>query len=312
MHCKSCNSEFLRSVFTCVFCPSGISYYSAKLWLKSAYFWLLTLDSYLPIDSGIAYIEELHSDAHHANEEYVITFMLAGYVTLEGGRTVNIKPGMLTLVPSGVPHSLLKGKDIRLHWLSFIADSLHMDETHRLMHPFSQIRNGALPVFKLPKSRFKYVETLFSEIQKELKGNKSIKVLESLVCLILNEAGKASRLTTQDMGAETKVSKALHFIQAKSCEGISLKDVAGALHISPAYLATKVKNSTGYSVGQWIIRYRLKRALELLTNTDENIEAIGLLVGWQDTTNFIRQFKKKYQQTPTAWRRNQRQDAKGD
>ncbi|WDE02456.1 AraC family transcriptional regulator [Thalassomonas actiniarum] len=264
------------------------------------------MNSYLPVDSGFAHIDELHSEKHHAHEEYVITLMLAGYVTFEGEQSVNIKPGMLTLVPSGMPHALVKGKNMQVHWLSFAPYSIHLDEKHELMRPFAQVRKGALPIFKLPSARLDYVINLFNEVQNELTAGKSSKVLESLVCLILNEAGKASKLTLVDLGAETKVSKAMQYIQSHSCEGISLKDVASALHISPAYLATKVKQSTGYTVGQWIIRHRLKRAMELLANTDEKVEQIGLSLGWQDVTHFIRQFKKFHQQTPAAWRRGQK------
>ncbi|WDE09210.1 helix-turn-helix transcriptional regulator [Thalassomonas viridans] len=264
------------------------------------------MNSYLPIDSGFAHIDEVHNEDHHAHEEYVITLMLAGYVTFKGEQNVNIKPGMLTLVPSGMAHALIQGKNMQVHWLSFAPYALRLDENHELMRPFAQVRQGALPIFKLSPQRLDYVINLFTEIQHELMAGKSSKVLESLVCLILNEAGKASKLTQVDFGAETKVSKAIQYIQSHSCEGISLKDVAAALHTSPAHLATQVKQSTGYTVGQWITRHRLKRAMDLLANTDEKIEQIGLNLGWQDVTHFIRQFKKFTQQTPAAWRREQK------
>ena len=259
-----------------------------------------------PISSGFALIDNVHSEQHSAHEEYVITLMLAGYVTLAGEQSVQIKPGMLTLVPSGMPHALLHGEGMQVHWLSFTANSLRLDEDHDLMLPYARVRRGALPIFKLDDERLNFVIKLFVELQNELENNSSKKVLASLVCLILNEANKASNLTHTDVGSETKVGKALKFIQAHSNEGISLKDVAAALHINDAYLATKVKQSTGYSVGQWITKSRLSQALELLTNTDETIEQIGLRIGWQDVTHFIRQFKKTHGKTPAAWRRAQR------
>ncbi|MCW8878577.1 MAG: helix-turn-helix domain-containing protein [Kangiellaceae bacterium] len=262
-----------------------------------------SLHSYHSIDSGFAHIDKLHNEKHAAHEEYVITLMLAGYVTLEGEQSVQIKPGMLTLVPSGIPHALLQGRDMQVHWLSFTANSLRLDESQELMLPFAQVRKGALPIFKLHEDRLNFVIKLFRELQTELSNNQSKKVLESLVCLILNEARKASKLTSVDLGAETKVSKALQYIQAHSCEGISLKDVAAALHINDSYLATKIKQSTGYSVGQWLTKHRLSQALDLLANTDETMEQISFRIGWQDVTHFIRQFKKAYNKTPAAWRR---------
>ncbi|MBQ4848429.1 AraC family transcriptional regulator [Pseudoalteromonas sp. MMG005] len=261
------------------------------------------MTSYIHIDSGFSDISELSHDEHHAHEDYIVTLMVAGYVKLKGKQCVNITPGMLTLVPAGMPHALLEGKNMQVHWLSFSGRFFQLDEKNEFMRSFTAIRNGALPICKLAEERVSYVTSLFLEIQTELATGKSHKVLESLIYLMLNEANKASELTAIEINGHTKIDKAMRYIQAHSCEGISLKDVAHALHINSAHLASKMKQATGYSVGQWILKYRLKMAVELLLNTDEKVEIIGYQAGWRDVTHFIRQFKKQYQQTPSAWRR---------
>jgi len=266
------------------------------------------LQSFLAIESGLAHIDELAADRHHAHEEYVITLMLAGYVTFAGQHRVNVKPGMLTLVPAGMPHSLLQGKDMQVQWLSFATNNTQLDESQELMQVFARIRTGALPIIKLPSHRLEFVVTLFKEIQLELSQAKSPRVLESLLSLMLNETCKASKLAKLDLGPETKINRALQYVERHSCEGISLKDVANHLHMSPAYLAAKMKHVTGYSVGHWITRHKLKLAQELLVNTDEKVEQISQVSGWQDVTHFIRQFKKAHQLTPAAWRRAHRQN----
>ena len=95
-------------------------------------------------------------------------------------------------------------------------------------------------------------------------------------------------------------------MQKNALTSISLKDVAAAVHLSPAYLATRFKQSTGFSVGVWITRLRLTEACSRLIHTDETIEQMTYQLGWNDVTHFIRVFKKMYAITPAQWRRHNR------
>jgi AraC-like DNA-binding protein len=79
--------------------------------------------------------------------------------------------------------------------------------------------------------------------------------------------------------------------------------VAAEVHRTPTHVAATIKAATGYSVGQWISAGRVAEAAARLAHTDESIDQITTRVGWQDTTHFIRQFRKAYGSTPAAWRR---------
>lgn len=258
------------------------------------------------IHCGFAHIPELHSEQHHAHEEHVLTLMMAGYVTFDGPQPVQITPGMLTLVPPGTPHALLQGQDMQVYFLSFNAAAIGLSEQHSVMQPFAQVRQGALPIVQLPAERLAWTQSLFKQLQTELENNSPLEVLHALITLIVHEAQHGHHLSDKQLGLETRIGKALRFIEQHSQQGISLKDVAQAVHLSPAHLATKMKNTTGYSVGQWINKYRLSTACEYLINTDNTVEHIASELGWKDVTHFIRQFKKAHQITPAAWRRQQR------
>jgi YesN/AraC family two-component response regulator len=177
------------------------------------------------------------------------------------------------------------------------------------MAPFGQVRLGALAVFALPNERQGYFVSLMEALKKErqVNGPDSPQVMKCLLMLILNEVKQARNiLVNTPMEGNTRVSHALEFIQKNSLKAISLKDVANHLHLSPAYLATMVKTSTGYSIGEWISRNRLTQACSRLMHTNEKIEIIANQVGWGDVTHFIRMFKKAYGQTPAAWRKHHR------
>ena len=261
------------------------------------------------INVGYQFIKDVAANHNASHTEHVISFVDKGHMRIEQGQAINIEPGMLVLVPAGVPHSQFSGKNVGAWWVSFCTSCLNLDESHSLMAPFAQVRLGALAVFALPEARQAYLVSLMDALKKErqVNGSDSPQVMKCLLMLILNEVKQARNAVLEaPADGDTRVAKALEFIQKNSLKAISLKDVANHLHLSPAYLATTVKKNTGYAIGEWINRSRLTHACSRLLHTDEKIDVIANQVGWGDVTHFIRMFKKAYGQTPAAWRRNNR------
>ena len=93
------------------------------------------------------------------------------------------------------------------------------------------------------------------------------------------------------------------FIEANYNQGITLCDVAKAVGYSPAYLTNKVKQETGRTVNQWIIKRRMLEALSLLNSTSQSVEQIATVIGYQNTCHFFRQFRQYQGTTPQAWRK---------
>lgn len=82
----------------------------------------------------------------------------------------------------------------------------------------------------------------------------------------------------------------------------SVTDFAGALGMSRSSLQRKTKAEMNLSPTEFIRDIRLMRAIELMKSGSYNIDEIGLLVGFNSTSYFIRSFKKKYGKTPFTFR----------
>ncbi len=82
----------------------------------------------------------------------------------------------------------------------------------------------------------------------------------------------------------------------------TLAETARRFYLSPAYLSTTVKKQTGYTFSAILRRIRMENAAELLQNTDLKVEQICENVGYNDTTQFIKSFKKYYGTTPLRFR----------
>ena len=248
---------------------------------------------------------EPHPETTHT--EHGLTYLASGWLRIEHGTEIVARPGSITVVPAGVPHRAIDGRDLEYWLVSFCAPCVKLDESQILMSAFRNVRHGALPIITVPRSRRRALVRLFRDLRAEClrAAPESPDVIRSLLLLILADVHRA--LPHAGDGYENSfVSDALQFIQRRCLDSISLKDVAAAVHRTPAHVAATIKKSTGYSVGAWINSGRVGEAANRLVHTDDSLDDVAASVGWQDKTHFIRQFRKAYGVTPAAWRRQQR------
>jgi YesN/AraC family two-component response regulator len=99
------------------------------------------------------------------------------------------------------------------------------------------------------------------------------------------------------------VAEVLRHINDHIAAPISLREIANAVHFSPAYLTDLMKRETGRPVVSWIIELRLRRAEHLLSQTDQPISQITAAVGYVDANSFGRAFTKRRGLSPWQWRR---------
>lgn len=91
---------------------------------------------------------------------------------------------------------------------------------------------------------------------------------------------------------------------ANNCEkNINLAQLSKLVHLSPNYLCTTFKATTGLTPVEHLQVIRIKKASRLLLETDFSIEEISLKCGFQNVGYFIKIFKKQNAITPHAFRK---------
>jgi len=80
------------------------------------------------------------------------------------------------------------------------------------------------------------------------------------------------------------------------------KELADALYMSRMQLHRKIKALTGLSASAFLRSQRLKNAARLLQTTDLPVGEIAFASGFNNTSYFIRLFKKTYDMTPAEFR----------
>ena len=82
----------------------------------------------------------------------------------------------------------------------------------------------------------------------------------------------------------------------------SLEQIAQNFNYSASYCSKLIKNITGYNYIELITAIRLRRAESMLSSTHMTIAAISENLGYKNTENFFRVFKKHFGITPAQYR----------
>lgn len=104
---------------------------------------------------------------------------------------------------------------------------------------------------------------------------------------------------SKDAGAMKKV---IGYIREHLCEDIKLNDLANVALMSPSYFSTSFKIFNGLSPFEYISQARVARAIEYIRSTDKSMTEIATLCGFNNSTNFIKNFKKVTRRTPSDYR----------
>lgn len=101
----------------------------------------------------------------------------------------------------------------------------------------------------------------------------------------------------------------LTYVQQHSGERLGLGDMARKFHLSAKYFSRYFKKNLDRSFVEYLNSYRIRRAADLLLNTDLPIGEIALSVGFENFSYFIKQFRCFYACTPSQYRKGEKMAA---
>ncbi|MDF2647611.1 MAG: AraC family transcriptional regulator [Paenibacillus sp.] len=102
------------------------------------------------------------------------------------------------------------------------------------------------------------------------------------------------------------ISFILDYVENRYAEDLSLELLADKLNLSVAYLSVYIKEKTGTNFSEHLNAIRIRKAKELLTEHNLSVQEIGLQIGYQNVTSFIRMFKKITGIPPGEYRKSKR------
>ena len=98
------------------------------------------------------------------------------------------------------------------------------------------------------------------------------------------------------------VPKLLDYIK-NHAGSVTLEDCAKRFHFSQRYLGRLVKKATGFTFPQYLTHAKMEIAKKMLLQNDISLEKIATMLGYNDSSYFIRVFKKEFGRTPSDYRK---------
>jgi len=196
--------------------------------------------------------------------------------------------------------------DINMDGLNGIELCRQIKENPGLSHiPVLLLTADPSPKVKLQGIEVGAYDFVAKPFDKELftaKINGIIKNRANLQSYFYNEITLKSdihKVSQEDMGF---LQKCVTIIEDNlTADHFSVKTMASDLGMSHSNLYKKIKSTSGQSVNSFVRFIRLRKAAELLINTNLNINEAAFRVGINDSRYFREQFQKLFKLTPSEF-----------
>ena len=135
------------------------------------------------------------------------------------------------------------------------------------------------------------------------KARMEITVLYWLYKLLSIKKEKLSVQPVLNTTKDTIASNVCAFLEHNYMKNLSLEEISEELYLSKYYLCRIFKEYTGFTITEYINTYRIKKATQLLENSNESISSISVILGFESVSYFERVFKKIMNVTPLKYKK---------
>lgn len=241
----------------------------------------------------------------HSHNYFQIYCVISGKVThhLEHS-TADLTAGDIFILPPNQPHYIeTPAGEVDFYSLSFTSDYFqNIKEANKLILDFllylqTEGAKHIEPKVSLSYEDTIFVRTLFQRILEEFSGDKpgkneiikeSVSVLLSLFARVYFEKNAAALVAKEN---RQLVMHSIEYIKNHFDEEITTAEIIRRSAMSKTNFCTLFHSVTGMPFKEYLNRYRIERAAELIAS-GEKVSAAASNCGYCDFSTFYRNFKK--------------------
>lgn len=127
-------------------------------------------------------------------------------------------------------------------------------------------------------------------------------IIKSSIAALVSAANKMAKSQNITEGMDERIVEIMNYIQNHYAD-VTLDVLADNFNLSKPYLSKYIKEKSGMTFQDAVKKARMKKARRLLKETNQTVESIAALVGYENVEHFNRLFKKAYDMTPVQFRR---------
>ncbi|MBS2968493.1 helix-turn-helix transcriptional regulator [Metabacillus sp. KIGAM252] len=133
----------------------------------------------------------------------------------------------------------------------------------------------------------------------------AIRDRETLKGEIVKTFTSASDRISSALPGPSAASRIVHYIQEHYSKDLSLQDLSEHFQLTPSYISTIFKEHAGENYKEYLNRFRIEKAKELLADKNMKVNEAARMVGYNNVNTFIRIFKKYVGLSPGQYEKSE-------
>ena len=249
--------------------------------------------------------------AWHWHKEIEIVVLYEGNVSLETAKeSIILKKGDGVFINSEELHYFKKIGDEKCVLISYVFDkSLVIGDKgsiieRKYIEPL--VQNKTLSLFKISEKLSRKLEEVFFEYEDKKFGVEiNIRNILSSVLLeiiVENREKLIEKKIYKNLDSQ-RIKGMLDFIQKNYSNELTLKEIGEAVFIGERETLRCFARTIGISPIEYLKKYRVKVAANLLTTTDLPVTEICIQCGFNSPSYFSKSFQRVFNVTPREYRK---------
>lgn len=242
----------------------------------------------------------------HLHDHYEMYFVLSDNVTIrtENGVYMAKRGDFFVFAPFSF-HKITADGNVFERCMMFVDSNAMLKEASFLRRGFALLENEKCARFTIAEDKIEYIKELFLRGERavcEHNENTDYEIV-IIMCELFKIIAASHRDDNVTVKRNNRIAVILKYVSENAEYGITVSDVAEKFGIGTTTLHMIFKANLGISPGEYILRFKLNRSIELLSEGVSVTEAANR-AGFNSYSHFIRIFKKRIGTPPHSFIKN--------
>jgi AraC-like DNA-binding protein len=253
-------------------------------------------------------------DSDHYHETYEIYYLLAGERSYYINNLIyTLRKGDLIFINKNELHRTTSKGSASHERILINFEEVFLQKTlanYDLSFPFLTAQSLLLRPGVHDQGIIEYI--LFTLLkEQEEQRSQHIPYLQTLLIQLLIEMNRVQEISREPIAPESsekqlKVYEIIDYLQAHYADKLTLEQLSETFFISSTYLCRLFKQTTGFTIIEYLNYIRIKEAQRLLQSTDAKVTTIAENTGFDSIAHFGRVFKQIVNRSPLQYRKQNR------
>lgn len=237
------------------------------------------------------------------------------------GETYHVSANSLFLIRAGIPYQFKSLGDTSTIWVCFDLTMENIEKRERrfpvppeesvnvedkLLCPYRLVHEGReVSVLQMSAagSVVALVERMLDHYGSHVGGNYRDYVISGMMVSVISMIFSLQESKRKWRASKQVAELAVEYVHKNYNRKISLDEIADAIRFHRSYVNRCFRKEIGVSIHQYLMEYRLEKAMQLLVYTGLSVEEIAERTGFSGSKGFALSFKKKYGLPPSHVRK---------